>query len=74
MKYFWWPLANTIVMLFMFMYVGITKDINTKALDKCEKLQKELELQEKRVDYLSDLVGRKDTIVINVKNYNYYKK
>lgn len=69
-----WCLINTGLILLVAVYIMCTKDINTKAYDKCVELEKKVELQEERYDHLSEIVTQKDTVVVNIKNYNYYKK
>ena len=71
MKYFWNG-VNTSLIFMVFMYVFLTKDFNTKAYDKCIELEKKVELQEERCNHFSDIAAQKDTIVVNVKNYNHY--
>jgi len=66
--------VNIALIMLLGVYVMVTKDINTRAYDKCVELEKIVELQEERCNYLSEIVAQKDTIVVNVKNYNYYKK
>lgn len=69
-----WCLINTGLIVLVAVYVMCTKDINTKAYDKCMELEKKVELQEERCNRLSEIVTQKDTVVVNIKNYNYYKK
>ena len=69
-----WCLINTGLILLVTVYIMCTKDINTKAYDKCVELEKKLELQEKRCDHLSEIAIKKDTMIVNIKNYNYYRK
>lgn len=69
-----WCLINTGLILLVAVYIMCTKDINIKAYDKCVELEKKVELQEERYDHLSEIVTQKDTVVVNIKNYNYYKK
>lgn len=69
-----WCLMNTGLILLVAVYIMCAKDINTKAYDKCLELEKKVELQEERCDHLSEIVTKKDSIVVNIKNYNYYWK
>jgi hypothetical protein len=69
-----WCLINTALVILLAIYITIIKDLNTKAYDKCVELEKKVELQEERCNHLSEIVTQKDTVVINIKNYNYYKK
>lgn len=69
-----WNAINTALLFMMFVYVGVTKDINTKANNKCEDLEKKVSLLDEKCDHLSDVATQRDTIVVNIKNYNYYKK
>lgn len=69
-----WCLINTGLIILVAVYVMVTKDLNTKAYDKCVELEKKVELQEERCDHLSEIAAKKDTMIINIKNYNYYKK
>ena len=65
---------NTALIGLVAVYVMVTKDLNTKAYDKCVELEKKVELQEERCNHLSEIVTQRDTVVVNIKNYNYYKK
>ena len=49
MKYIW-PLTNTALIFLLFMYVFVTKDINTKAYDECKVLEERLDATNKLVD------------------------
>jgi len=69
-----WCLINTGLIILVAVYIMVTKDLNTKAYDKCVELEKKVELQEERCGHLSDIITQKDTIVVNIKNYNYYNK
>lgn len=69
-----WSLMNTALIVLVAVYIMVTKDLNTRAYDKCVELEKKVELQEERCDHLSEIVTKRDTIVVNIKNYNYYKK
>ena len=69
-----WCLINTGLIILVAVYIMITKDLNTKAYDKCLELEKKVELQEERCDHLSDIVTKRDTIILNIKKYNYYQK
>ena len=65
---------NISLIILVAVYVMITKDINTKAYDKCAELEKKVELQEERCDHLSEIVTKRDTIVINMfKTEKYYQ-
>ena len=69
-----WCLINTGLIILVAVYVMVTKDLNTKAYDKCVELEKKVELQEERCDHLSEIANKKDTIVINMfKTEKYYK-
>ena len=68
-----WCLINTGLIILVAVYFMCTKDITTKAYDKCVELEKKVELQEERYDHLSEIATKKDTIVINIKNYNYHQ-
>ena len=73
MKYIWNGI-NTALVFMVFVYVYITKDINTNAYDKCVELEKKVVLQEERCDHLSEIVTKRDTIVINMfKTEKYYQ-
>jgi hypothetical protein len=61
MKYIW-PLTNTALIFLLFMYVFVTKDINTKAYDECKVLEERLDATNKFVDAQQ----KRDTIVIFV--------
>ena len=67
-----WCLINTSLIILVAVYIMVTKDINTRAYDKCVELEKKVELQEERCDHLSEIVTQKDTVVVNIKNHNYY--
>lgn len=69
-----WCLINTSLIILVAVYIMCNKDINTKAHDKCVELEKKVELQEERCNYLSEIATKKDTIIVNIKNYNYYRK
>jgi len=69
-----WCLINTGLIILVAVYIMVTKDLNTKAYDKCLELEKKVELQEERCDHLSDILTKRDTMIINIKKYNYYKK
>lgn len=69
-----WCLINTGLIILVAVYIIVTKDLNTRAYDKCVELEKRVKLQEERCNHLSDIVTQKDTVVVNIKNYNYYKK
>ena len=69
-----WNGINTALVFVFFIYVYITKDINTQAYDKALELEKKVEIQEERCNHLSEIVTQRDTVVVNIKNYNYYKK
>jgi hypothetical protein len=73
MKYIWNGI-NTALIFVLFIYIYITKDFNTIAYDKCVELEKKVELQEERCDHLSEIATKKDTMIVNIKNYNYYRK
>lgn len=73
MKYIWNGI-NTALVFMIFMYAYITKDLNVNAYNKCNDLEKKVELQEERCNHLSEMVTQKDTVVVNIKNYNYYNK
>ena len=68
-----WCLINTGFIVMIAVYLMCTDDINSNAYDKCVELEKMVELQEERCNHLSDIVTQKDTVVVNIKNYNYYK-
>lgn len=69
-----WCLINTGLIILVAVYVMVTKDLNTKAYDKCVELEKKVELQEERCNHLSEVATKKDTIVINMfKTEKYYK-
>ena len=72
MKYAW-NAINTALIFITLVYIGITKDLNTKAYDKCEVLEIKTSLLDEKCDHLSDVATQRDTIVVNIKNYNYYK-
>ena len=74
MKEFIWPALNTALIFMLFMYIFISKDINTQAYNKCIELEQKVSLQEEQCKQLSEIVTKKDTIVVNIKNYNYYQK
>ena len=76
-KYMWiWCLSNTLILLLMFMYLGITKDVTAKANDRCNDLEKKVELLDEKCDYIYHSNRQKiDTLVININNiYNNKKK
>lgn len=57
------------------MYLGITKDVTTKANDKCNDLEKKVELLDEKCDYIYHSNSPKiDTLVINVNNFDIKKK
>lgn len=63
-----WCLTNTFLAFLVGIYVLLAKDLGRVACNRCDELEKELELQKERCDYLSSIVSRKDSIVINI-NY-----
>ena len=67
-NYFWHGI-NTSLIFLVFMYVFLSKDINTRAYDKAVEVEKRVDNQKKIIEALST---QKDTIVVNVKNYNHY--
>lgn len=69
-----WCIVNTALIILVAVYVMCTKEINTQAYDKALELEKKVELQEERCDHLSEIATKKDTMIVNIKNYNYYKK
>jgi len=69
-----WCSINSGLILILFAYVMICKDINTQAYNKCNELEEKVTLQEERCNHLSEIVTQKDTVVVNIKNYNYYNK
>lgn len=73
MKYIW-CIVNTSLIILLAVYIMCAKDINTQAYDKALELEKKVELQEERCNHLSEIAPKKDTMIINIKNYNYYKK
>ena len=69
MKYFYLPIANFIGIFMLFMYVMIAKDINTRALEQVEKLEQQVQNQEKMINFLVTAdknASKSDTIVINI--------
>lgn len=48
----WVILTNSILIFMFFVYMMITKDINTRAIEKCEKLELQVENQEKMINFL----------------------
>ena len=48
----WVILTNSILIFIFFVYMMITKDINTRAIEKCEKLETQVENQEKMINFL----------------------
>lgn len=48
----WVILTNSILIFMFFVYMMITKDINTRAIEKCEKLETQVENQEKMINFL----------------------
>ena len=67
MKYIW-PAFNTIFVFMIFMYVFISKDINTKAYDECKVLEIQLNEQRELTNKLIENVAKKDTIIIYINN------
>ena len=67
-NYFWHGI-NTSLIFLVFMYVFLSKENNTKAYDKAVEVEKRVDNQDKIIEALST---QKDTIVVNVKNYNHY--
>jgi copper homeostasis protein CutC len=49
-----------------FVYMMITKDINTRAIEKCEKLETQVENQEKMINFLvgAGIKPSNDTVTI----------
>lgn len=74
MKNFIWPALNTALIFMLFMYIFISKDINTQAYNKCIELEQSLKETQELTSKALENVSQKDTIVINIKNYNYLKK
>ena len=68
-----WCLINSGLILILFVYIMICKDINTQTYNKCNELEEKVTLQEERCNNLSEIATKKDTIVINIKNYNYHQ-
>lgn len=64
MKHIWTGL-NTGLIFLVFMYIFITKDINTKAYNKTLELEKRVDNQDKIIEAIS---MQKDTIVVNIYN------
>lgn len=73
MKYIWNGI-NTSLIILGIMYLYITEDINTKAYDECKRLEEKVALQDKMIENLTEIATQKDTVVVNIKNYNYFKK
>lgn len=48
----WVILTNSILIFMFFVYMMITKDINTRAIEKCEKLETQVDNQEKMINFL----------------------
>ena len=48
----WVILTNSILIFMFFVYMMITKDINIRAIEKCEKLETQVENQEKMINFL----------------------
>ena len=68
MKYIW-PLINSLLILMLFMCVGIICHIDKESDDKCEELERRIEMQEKCINYLFCAQGSNDTIIVNVKSF-----
>lgn len=68
-----WNSINTVLIFLLFVYLLITKDINTKAYEKAFEVEKRVDNQDKIIDVVST---QKDTVVINMNWCNsekYYK-
>lgn len=68
-----WNSINTVLIFLLFVYLLITKDINTKAYEKAFEVEKRVDNQDKIIDVVST---QKDTVVINMNWSNsekYYK-
>ena len=70
MNYIWTGINSGLILL-GFAYVVTTNDINRNVFEKSKELEKRITLQEERCDHLSEIITKKDTITINIKNYNY---
>lgn len=70
MKYFYLPILNSVLIFMVFMYIMISKNINTDALEKCEKLEQQIANQEKIINFLINAdrtnSNKNDTIIVNV--------
>ena len=62
----WVILTNSILIFMFFVYMMITKDINTRAIEKCEKLEIQVENQEKMINFLVGVgnMPSNDTVTI----------
>jgi hypothetical protein len=67
MKYIW-PALNTVLIFMVFMYVFISKDINTKAYDECKVLETQLNEQRELTNKVIEEVAKKDTVIIYINN------
>lgn len=65
MKYIWQAL-NTAFIFMLFIYIFVTKDINTKAYNECKILEIQLNEQQNLTNKLIENVAKKDTIIINI--------
>lgn len=69
-----WCLINTGLIILLAVYIMCTNDFNRQAYDKCLELEEKVALQEEHCNQISGIVTKKDTIIVNIKNYNYYQK
>ena len=62
----WVILTNSILIFMFFVYMMITKDINTRAIEKCEKLEIQVENQETMINFLVGVgnMPSNDTVTI----------
>lgn len=67
-----WQLLNTILILLIIVFISFSREFGSEAYNECEELRGEIESIKERCDDISELVTKKDTIVVNITNYNRY--
>lgn len=65
MKYIWCAI-NTSLILLVFLYAFVSKDIMSKTYDKCQELEVIVNEQKALNDKVVETFGKKDTIVIYI--------